>query len=154
MNNDINPNTEASKLYRELHKHFLLTKVLKDPVQININRKKILILHKKWKEAVYAEIEGEFLPQLLPLFGKHTYQVILFDTSSALNISLAILLTNYSVADYNRIMGQLYRLIEDYSDTHTCSVSTITVSYPLSQEHPLYSEITAGTIIWQRSDSN
>ena len=150
MNNDTNPNTEASKLYRELHKHFLLMKVLKDPVQINLNRKEILILHKKWKEAVYTEIEDQFLPQLLPLFGSHAAQIILFDVGSALNISLAVLLTDYSVSAYNQVMGQLYRLIETYSETHTCSVSTIAVNYPLSQKHPLYKEISAGTIIWQR----
>ena len=69
-------------------------------------------------------------------------------------VQIAVMQKDYSVSAYNQVMGQLYRLIEDYSETHTCSVSTITVSYPLSQKHPLYSEIKSGTIIWQRPDSN
>ena len=152
MNNT--QNTEAEKLFQELRKCFLVIEKLKDPVQIAVKQKELSILHAKWKDAVHTEIEDEFLPQLLPLFGSHTYQAILFDTGSILNVSLAILLTDYSVSAYNQVMGQLYRLIEDYSETHTCSVSTITVSYPLSQKHPLYSEIKSGTIIWQRPDSN
>lgn len=150
--NNTNPNTEAAKLFQELHRCFLLIGELKDPIQISYHQKKLSILHAKWKDAVHTEIENEFLPQLLPLFGSHACQVILFDTGSAINISLAILLTDYSIADYNRIMDQLYRLIEDYSDTHTYSVSTITVSYPLSQTHPLYEQVSAGIIIWQKGD--
>ena len=145
--NNTNPNAEAKKLFQELRKCFLVIEKLKDPVQIAVRQKELSILHSKWKDAVHTEIEDEFLPQLLPLFGSHAYQVILFDVGSALNVSLAILLTDYSVADYNQIMGQLYRLIEDYSDTHTYSVSTITVSYPLSPEHPLYEQISVGSVI-------
>ena len=145
---------EADKLFCELHKHFLLTKALKDPIQIAVNQKRILILHAKWKEAARKEIVEQLLPKLLPLFGDHVYQVILFDTGDIFNISLAILLTGYSVEAYEIIREDLYNLIESYSETHTCSISTLTASYPLSQNHPLYSEISAGTIIWQRSDSN
>ena len=68
--------TEAGKLFCELHKHFLLTKTLKDPTQVYLNQKEILILHHKWKEAVYEEITEQLLPELLPLFGDHVYQPI------------------------------------------------------------------------------
>lgn len=148
--NSTSPNAEAEKLFQELQKCFLVIEKLKDPIQIAVRRKELSILHSKWKNAVHVEIEDEFVPQILPLFGSHAYQVILFDICSAINVSLSILLTDYSVADYNQIMGQLYRLIEDYSDAHTYSVSTITVSYPLSPEHPLYEQITTGIIIWQK----
>lgn len=153
-NNNTNSNTEAGKLFCELHKHFLLTKTLKDPVQVNLNQKEILILHAKWKETVCKEITEQLLPELLLLFETHTYQIILFDAGDIFNISLAILLTRYSAKDYDLIRENLYDLIESYSETHTCSLSTLTASYPLSQDHPLYSEISAGTIIWQRPDSN
>ena len=146
--------TEAGKLFCELHKHFLLTKTLKDPVQVNLNQKEILIVHKKWKEAVYEEITEQLLPELLPLFGDHVYRVILFDTGDIFNISLAVLLTNYSAESYKMIRENLYDLIEVYSETHTCSISTLTASYPLSDKHPLHSEISTGTIIWQRPDNS
>ena len=145
---------EADKLFCELHKHFLLTKALKDPIQIAVNQKRILILHAKWREAACKEIAEQLLPELLPLFEDHTYQIVLFDAGNIFNISLAILLTSYSAEAYEIIREDLYNLIESYSETHTCSISTLTASYPLSQNHPLYSEISAGTIIWQRSDSN
>lgn len=148
MNN--NTNDEARKLFRELHKHFLLTKTLKDPVQVNLNQKEILILHAKWKEAACKEITEQLLPELLPLFETHTYQIILFDAGDIFNISLAILLTRYSAKDYDLIRENLYDLIESYSETHTCSISTLTASYPLSEKHPLHKEISAGTIIWHR----
>ena len=154
MNNITNSNTETEKLFQELHRCFLLIGELKDPIQIACHQKKLSILHAKWKDAVHAEIEDVFLPQLLPLFGSHAYQVILFDTGSILNISLAILLTGYSVEAYEIIREDLYNLIEGYSETHTCSISTLTVSYPLSDKHPLYEEISAGTIIWQRPDNS
>lgn len=154
MNNNTNPNTEACKLFCDLHKHFLLTKTLKDPVQIAVNQKKILILHTKWRDAACKEITEQLLPELLPLFGDHVYQVILFDAGDVFNISLAILLTGYSTGAYEIIREDLYELIESYSETHTCSLSTLTASYPLSDKHPLYEEISVGTIIWQRPDSN
>lgn len=154
MNNNTNPNTEAGKLFCELHNHFLLTKTLKDPVQVTLNQKEILILHRKWKDAACKEIIEQLLPELLPLFGDHVYQIILFDAGDIFNVSLAILLTGYSTGAYEIIREDLYDLIESYSETHTCSISTLTASYPLSQTHPLYSEITAGTVIWQRPDSN
>lgn len=154
MNNNTNPNTEAGKLFCDLHKHFLLTKTLKDPIQIAVNQKKILILHTKWREAACKEINEQLLPELLPLFGDHVYQVILFDAGDVFNISLAILLTSYSTGAYEIIREDLYELIESYSETHTCSLSTLTASYPLSEEHPLYKEISAGTIIWQRPDNS
>lgn len=153
MNNDTNPNTETSKLFCDLHKHFLLVKALKDPIQIAVNQKKILILHSKWKEAVRKEITEQLLPELLSLFGNHTYQVILFDAGDIFNVSLAILLTGYSVEAYEIIREDLYNLIEGYSETHTCSISTLTASYPLSDKHPLYQDVSAGTIIWQRPDN-
>lgn len=152
--NDNTSGTEAGKLFCDLHKHFLLVKALKDPIQIAVNQKKILILHSKWKEAACKEITEQLLPELLPLFENHVYQIILFDAGDIFNISLAVLLTNYSAESYEMIRENLYALIEVYSETHTCSISTLTASYPLSQTHPLYSEITAGTIIWQRPDSN
>ena len=152
--NNINPNTEAGKLFCELHKHFLLMKTLKDPVQVNLNQKEILILHAKWKEAACKEIVEQLLPDLLPLFAGHTYQIILFDTGDVFNISLAILLTGYSTEAYEIIREDLYDLIESYSETHTCPISTLTASYPLSDKYPLYEEISAGTVIWQRPDSN
>lgn len=145
--------TEAGKLFCELHKHFLLTKTLKDPTQVYLNQKEILILHRKWKDAACKEITEQLLPELLSLFGDHTYQVVLFDAGDIFNISLAILLTGYSVEAYEIIREDLYNLIEGYSETHTCSISTLTASYPLSQTHPLYSEITAGTILWQQEES-
>lgn len=154
MNNNTNPNTEAGKLFCELHKHFLLTKTLKDPMQVYLNQKEILILHHKWKEAVYEEITEQLLPELLPLFENHVYQIILFDTGDVFSISLAILLTNYSAESYEIIREDLYNLIEGYSETHTCPISTLTASYPLSGKHPFHSEISAGTIIWQRPDNN
>lgn len=154
MNNNTNPNTEAGKLFCDLHKHFLLTKTLKDPIQIAVNQKKILILHTKWRDAACKEITEQLLPKLLPLFGDHVYQVILFDAGDVFNISLAILLTGYSTGAYEIIREDLYELIESYSETHTCSLSTLTASYPLSDKHPLYEEISVGTIIWQRPDSN
>lgn len=149
-----NTNTEAGKLFCELHKHFLLTKTLTDPVQVSLNQKEILILHKKWKEAACKEIVEQLLPELLSLFGNHVYQVILFDTGDIFNISLAVLLTGYSAESYKIIREDLYNLIEAYSETHTCSLSTLTASYPLSDKHPLHSEISTGTIIWKRPDSN
>lgn len=152
--NDNTSDTEASKLFCELHKHFLLMKTLKDPVQVNLNQKEILILHAKWKEAVCKEITEQLLPELLPLFGDHTYQIILFDTGDIFNISLAVLLTNYSTESYEIIREDLYNLIETYSETHTCPISALTASYPLSDKYPFHSEISAGTIIWQRPDSN
>ena len=145
--------TEAGKVFCELHKHFLLTKTLKDPTQVYLNQKEILILHRKWKDAACKEITEQLLPELLSLFGDHTYQVVLFDAGDIFNISLAILLTGYSVEAYEIIREDLYNLIEGYSETHTCSISTLTASYPLSQTHPLYSEITAGTILWQQEES-
>ena len=154
MNNNTNPNTEAGKLFCDLHKHFLLTKTLKDPIQIAVNQKKILILHTKWRDAACKEITEQLLPKLLPLFGDHVYQVILFHAGDVFNISLAILLTGYSTGAYEIIREDLYELIESYSETHTCSLSTLTASYPLSDKHPLYEEISVGTIIWQRPDSN
>lgn len=150
MNNNTNSNTEAGKLFCELHKHFLLTKALKDPIQIAVNQKRILILHAKWKETVCKEITEQLLPELLPLFGDCTYQIILFDAGDVFNISLAILLTGYSAEAYEIIQEDLYDLIESYSETHTCSISTLTASYPLSEKHPLHKEISAGTIIWHR----
>lgn len=153
MNNNASA-TEAGKLFCELHKHFLLMKTLKDPVQVNLNQKEILILHTKWRDAACKEITEQLLPELLPLFGDHTYQIILFDAGDIFNISLAVLLTGYSVEAYETIRGDLYNLIEAYSETHTCSLSTLTASYPLSEEHPLYKKISTGTIIWQRPDSN
>ena len=152
--NDNTFDTEASKLFCELHKHFLLMKTLKDPVQVTLNQKEILILHRKWKDTACKEITEQLLPELLSLFGDHTYQVVLFDAGDIFNISLAVLLTNYSAESYEMIRENLYDLIEVYSETHTCSLSTLTASYPLSQTHPLHSEITAGTIIWQRPDNN
>ncbi len=152
--NDNTSGTEAGKLFCELHNHFLLAKTLKDPIQIAVNQKKILILHAKWKEAVRKEIIEQLLPELLPLFGDHVRQIILFDAGDIFNISLAVLLADYSAESYEIIREDLYNLIESYSETHTCSISTLTASYPLSQTHPLYSEITAGTIIWQRPDNN
>ena len=122
--NDNTSGTEAGKLFCELHNHFLLTKTLKDPVQVNLNQKEILIVHKKWKEAVYEEITEQLLPELLRLFGDHVYRVILFDTGDIFNISLAVLLTNYSAESYEMIRENLYDLIEVYSETHTCSIST------------------------------
>ena len=154
MNNNTNPNTEAGKLFCELHNHFLLTKTLKDPIQIAVNQKKILILHTKWREAARKEIVEQLLPELLPLFGDHVYQIILFDAGDIFNISLAILLTGYSTGAYEIIREDLYELIESYSETHTCSLSTLTASYPLSSKHPLYKDVSTGTIIWQRPDSN
>ena len=151
--NDNTSGTEAGKLFCELHNHFLLTKTLKDPVQVTLNQKEILILHRKWKDAACKEITEQLLPKLLPLFGDHVYQIILFDTGDIFNISLAVLLTNYSAESYEMIRENLYDLIEVYSETHTCSISTLTASYPLSQTHPLYSEITAGTILWQQEES-
>ena len=148
--NDNTSDTEASKLFCELHKHFLLMKTLKDPVQVNLNQKEILILHAKWKEAVCKEITEQLLPELLPLFGDHVYQVILFDVGDIFNISLAILLTGYSTGAYEIIREDLYNLIEGYSETHTCPISALTASYPLSSKYPFHSEISAGTIIWQR----
>lgn len=153
MNNNTDPNTEAGKLFCDLHKHFLLVKALKDPIQIAVNQKEILILHTKWREAAYKEITAQLLPELLSLFGDHTYQVILFDAGDIFNISLAILLTGYSVEAYEIIREDLYNLIEGYSETHTCSLSTLTASYPLSDKHPLYQDVSAGTIIWQRPDN-
>ena len=123
--NDNTSGTEAGKLFCELHNHFLLTKTLKDPVQVTLNQKEILILHRKWNDA------GDIF-----------------------NISLAILLTDYSAKMYDMIRENLYGLIESYSETHTCSISTLTANYPLSDKHPLHSEISTGTIIWQRPDSN
>lgn len=152
--NDNTSGTEAGKLFCDLHKHFLLVKALKDPIQIAVNQKKILILHSKWKEAACKEITEQLLPELLPLFGDHVYQVILFAAGDIFNVSLAILLTGYSAGAYEIIREDLYELIESYSGTHTCSLSTLTASYPLSEEHPLYKEISAGTIIWQRQDNN
>ena len=154
MNNNTDPNNEAGKLFCELHNHFLLTKTLKDPVQVNLNQKEILILHRKWKDAACKEITEQLLPELLPLFGDHVYQVILFDAGDIFNVSLAVLLTGYSAGAYEIIREDLYDLIESYSETHTCSISTLTASYPLSDKHPLHSEISTGTIIWQRPDSN
>lgn len=152
--NDNTSGTEAGKLFCELHEHFLLTKTLKDPTQVYLNKKKILILHTKWREAACKEITEQLLPELLSLFGDHTYQVVLFDAGDIFNISLAILLTDYSAEMYDMIRENLYGLIESYSETHTCSISTLTASYPLSDKHPLHSEISTGTIIWQRPDSN
>ena len=152
--NDNTSGTEAGKLFCELHKHFLLTKTLKDPAQVYLNKKEILILHAKWKEAACKEINEQLLPELLPLFAGHTYQIILFDTGDVFNISLAILLTGYSAESYKIIREDLYNLIEAYSETHTCSLSALTASYPLSEEHPFYKELSAGTIIWQRPDVN
>lgn len=152
--NDNTSGTEAGKLFCELHNHFLLAKTLKDPIQIAVNQKKILILHAKWKEAVRKEIIEQLLPELLPLFGDHVRQIILFDAGDIFNISLAVLLTDYSAESYEIIREDLYNLIESYSETHTCSISTLTASYPLSDKHPLHSEISTGTIIWQRPDSN
>lgn len=154
MNNNTNPNTGAGKLFCELHKHFLLTKTLKDPVQVSLNQKEILILHRKWKDAACKEIVEQLLPEMLPLFGCHVYQIILFDAGDIFNISLAILLTGYSAEAYETIREGLYDLIESYSETHTCSISTLTTRYPLSSKHPLYKDISAGTIIWQRPGSN
>lgn len=154
MNNNTDPNNEAGKLFCDLHKHFLLVKALKDPIQIAVNQKKILILHTKWREAACKEITEQLLPELLPLFADHTYQIILFDTGDVFNISLAILLTSYSTGAYEIIREDLYNLIEGYSETHTCSISALTASYPLSDKHPLHSEISAGTIIWQRPDND
>lgn len=88
--NDNTSGNEAGKLFCELHEHFLLTKTLKDPTQVYLNKKKILILHAKWKEAACKEINEQLLPELLPLFGDHVYQIILFDTGDVFNISLAI----------------------------------------------------------------
>lgn len=153
MNDNIS-GTEAGKLFCDLHKHFLLVKALKDPIQIAVNQKEILILHTKWREAACKEITEQLLPELLSLFGDNTYQVILFDAGDIFNISLAILLTDYSTKMYDMIRENLYGLIESYSETHTCSISTLTASYPLSSKHPLYKDVSAGTIIWQRSDSN
>lgn len=152
--NDNTSDTEASKLFCELHKHFLLMKTLKDPVQVNLNQKEILILHKKWKEAASKEIVEQLLPELLPLFEDHVYQVILFDVGDIFNVSLAILLTGYSTGAYEIIREDLYNLIEAYSETRTCPISTLTASYPLSDKYPLYEEISAGTVIWQRPDNN
>ena len=152
--NDNTSGTEAGKLFCKLHKHFLLAKTLKDPMQVYLNKKEILILHHKWKEAVRKEITEQLLPKLLSLFGDHVYQVILFDAGDIFNVSLAILLTGYSTGAYEIIREDLYDLIESYSETHTCSISTLTASYPLSSKHPLYKDVSAGTIIWQRSDSN
>lgn len=152
--NDNTSGTEAGKLFCELHNHFLLTKTLKDPVQVTLNQKEILILHRKWKDAACKEITEQLLPKLLPLFGDHVYQIILFDAGDIFNISLAILLTDYSAEMYDMIRENLYDLIESYSETHTCSLSTLTASYPLSPTHPLYSKISAGTIIWQRPDNS
>ena len=146
--------TEAGKLFCELHKHFLLTKTLKDPTQVYLNQKEILILHRKWKDAACKEIVEQLLPELLPLFENHVYQIILFDTGDVFSISLAILLTNYSTESYEIIREDLYNLIETYSETHTCPISALTASYPLSDKYPFHSEISAGTIIWQRPDSN
>lgn len=153
MNNNTDPNNEAGKLFCELHKHFLLTKTLKDPTQVYLNQKEILILHRKWKDAACKEITEQLLPKLLPLFGGHVYQIILFDAGDIFNISLAVLLTNYSAKSYEIIREDLYNLIESYSETHTCSLSTLTASYPLSDKHPLYQDVSAGTIIWQRPDN-
>lgn len=152
--NDNTSGTEAGKLFCELHNHFLLTKTLKDPVQVTLNQKEILILHRKWKDAACKEITEQLLPNLLPLFGDHVYQIILFDAGDIFNISLAILLTDYSAEMYDMIRENLYDLIESYSETHTCSISTLTASYPLSDKHPLHSKISAGTIIWQRPDNS
>lgn len=152
--NDNTSGTEAGKLFCDLHKHFLLVKALKDPIQIAVNQKEILILHTKWREAACKEITEQLLPELLSLFGGHVYQIILFDAGDIFNISLAVLLTNYSAESYEIIREDLYNLIESYSETHTCSLSTLTASYPLSEEHPLYKELSAGTIIWQRPDNS
>ena len=146
-NDDTYMSTEAGKLFCEFHKHFLLTKVLKDPVQITVNQNRILTLYAKWKEAIRTEIMEQLLPDLLPLFGNHAHQIVLFNTGDIFNINLALLLTGYSVKAYDVIQTDLYDLIEFYSRPHTCSLSMLTASYPLSERH----SVSAGTIIWQRS---
>lgn len=107
--NDNTSGTEAGKLFCELHNHFLLTKTLKDPVQVTLNQKEILILHRKWKDAACKEIIEQLLPELLPLFGDHVCQVILFDAGDIFNVSLAVLLTGYSAGAYE-IFGKIFMI--------------------------------------------
>lgn len=149
-----NNSAESAQLLLKLRNCFEKSDTLTDPIQVAVCEKEIKILHAKWHDAMQKDIAKQLMPELLPLFGTHLQQIILFESNSLSHINLAVLLVDYTAKDYRQVSYRIHAIIEQYSEAHATTVSIVTVDHNSLQNHPLCSEIKSGTVIWQKGDLN
>lgn len=90
------------------------------------------------------------MPKLNSLFDNRIYQVVQYDFSSLVDVNLAILTIDFSAEGFKSRSAQARKILAQTG----ISVTILFSDYNAIQKQPLYEDISTGTIIWQRPDSN
>ena len=86
------------------------------------------------------------LPKLLHIFGKHVVRIVSFDHDDLSYINLAILLKDYSAELYKNDMPAVHAVTESINND-VCMLSVIPINNDTFEEHVLFPEINAGTMV-------
>lgn len=89
------------------------------------------------------------IPELMEIFGDSLVKIISFEHDELNDVNLAVLLDGYSTELYEKDASKIRAVTEGVNmAVSICTVSVITVNYNTFKEHPLYSTIRAGEVVW------
>lgn len=89
------------------------------------------------------------IPELMEIFGDSLVKIISFEHGELNDVNLAVLLDGYSTELYEKDASKIRAVTEGVNmAVSICTVSVITVNYNTFKEHPLYSTIRAGEVVW------
>lgn len=92
------------------------------------------------------EVIEKVLPQLRQIFGEHIVRIVSFDHDELSYINLAVLLKDYSTELYKNDMPAVHAVIESINKD-ICILSVIPINNDTFEEHVLFPEINAGTMV-------
>lgn len=89
------------------------------------------------------------IPELMEIFRDSLVKIISFEHDELNDVNLAVLLDGYSTELYEKDASKIRAVTEGVNmAVSICTVSVITVNYNTFKEHPLYSTIRAGEVVW------
>ena len=89
------------------------------------------------------------IPELKEIFGNYLVKIISFEHDELNDVNLAVLLDGYSTELYAKDAPKICAVTEGVNMAdNICTLSIITVNYNTFKEHPLYSAIRAGEVVW------
>jgi len=89
------------------------------------------------------------VPELTEIFGDYLVKIISFEHDELNDVNLAVLLDGYSTELYAKDAPKIRAVTEGVNMAgNICTFSVITVNYNTFKEHPLYSAIRAGEVVW------
>lgn len=89
------------------------------------------------------------IPELTEIFGNYLVKIISFEHDELNDVNLAVLLDGYSTELYAKDAPKIRAVTEGINMAdNICTLSVITVNYDTVKEHPLYSSIKIGEVVY------